>query len=37
MFELLKGLLTCREVLHSSEPCLSLYCTKIELGSTIGS
>ncbi len=35
--ELLGGLLTSREVLRPSEPHLSLYSTKNELGSTIGS
>jgi hypothetical protein len=35
--ELLQGLLTSQEVLWPSEPRLSLYSTKNELGSTIGS
>jgi hypothetical protein len=35
--ELLRGVLTSWEVLQPSEPCLSLYSTKNELGSTIGS
>jgi hypothetical protein len=35
--ELLRGLLTSREVLRPSEPRLSLYSTKNELDSTIGS
>jgi hypothetical protein len=35
--ELLRGLPTSREVLRPSEPHLSLYSTKNELGSTIGS
>jgi hypothetical protein len=35
--ELLRGLPTSQEVLHPSKPCLSLYSTKNELGSTIGS
>jgi hypothetical protein len=33
--ELLQGLLTSQEVLQPSEPRLSLYSTKNELGSTI--
>jgi hypothetical protein len=41
MLELLEALLTSREVLQPSEPhlslSLSLYSTKNELGSTIGS
>jgi hypothetical protein len=35
--ELLRGLLTSREVLRPSEPHLPLYSIKNELGSTIGS
>jgi hypothetical protein len=35
--ELLRGLPTSREVLQPSEPCLSLYSIKNELGSTIES
>jgi hypothetical protein len=35
--ELLQGLPTSREVLRPSEPRISLYSTKNELGSTIGS
>jgi hypothetical protein len=35
--ELLRGLPTSQEVLRPSEPHLSLYSTKNELGSTIGS
>jgi hypothetical protein len=35
--QLLQVLLTSREVLRPLEPCLSLYSTKNELGSTIGS
>jgi hypothetical protein len=35
--KLLRGLPTSREVLWPTEPCLSLYSTKNELGSTIGS
>jgi hypothetical protein len=35
--ELLQGLPTSQEVLQPSEPRLSLYSTKNELGSTIGS
>jgi hypothetical protein len=35
--ELLPGLPTSREVLRPLEPCLSLYSTKNELGSTIES
>jgi hypothetical protein len=37
VLELLGGLLTSWEVLRPSEPVLSLYSTKNELGSTIGS
>jgi hypothetical protein len=36
MLELLRGLLTSREVLRPSEPRLSLYFTKIEFGSPLG-
>jgi hypothetical protein len=36
MLELLRGLLTSREVLQPSEHRISLYSTKNELGSTIG-
>jgi hypothetical protein len=35
--ELLRGLQTSQEVLQPSEPHLSVYSTKNELGSTIGS
>jgi hypothetical protein len=35
--ELLQGLPTSQEVLRPSEPCLSLYSTKNELGRTIES
>jgi hypothetical protein len=35
--ELLQGLPTSQEVLRPSKPCLYLYSTKNELGSTIGS
>jgi hypothetical protein len=37
VFELLRGLPISREVLQPLEPRLSLYSTKNELGSTIGS
>jgi hypothetical protein len=37
MLELLRGLPTIQEVLRPSEPCLSLYSIKKELGSAIGS
>jgi hypothetical protein len=37
MLELPRGLPTSREVLWPSEPRFSLYSTKKELGSTIGS
>jgi hypothetical protein len=37
VIELLQGLPTSREVLQPSEPRLSLYSTKNELGNTIGS
>jgi hypothetical protein len=35
--ELLQGFATGQEVLRPSEPCLSLYSIKNELGSTVGS
>jgi hypothetical protein len=37
VLELLRGLLRSREILQPSEPHLSLYSKKNELGSTIGS
>jgi hypothetical protein len=37
VLEILRGLPTSREVLQASEPRLSLYSIKNELGSTIGS
>jgi hypothetical protein len=37
VLKLLRGLLTSREVFSPSEPHLSLYPTKNELGNTIGS
>jgi hypothetical protein len=37
MLELLQGLPISQEVIRPSEPHLSLYPTKNELGSTIGS
>jgi hypothetical protein len=37
VLELLRGFATGQEVLRPSEPCLSLYSIKNELGSTVGS